>query len=467
MGKLGLGPFGVALTVSDTYLDEAAELERLGYSAIWLPGGQIDSLAARGRDRGHYGGRGRIGDHLPGCLSAGDGQRALRATGGNRPRAPGGGPGRPAEPPAAAGAERLPRPSRPGSATVARPAAAAGRTGSTQAGIRPRPLRRCHLAAGHTRIYRYGAADTRRAVRAGHRPDDGGHTDAARARRTARRPLRFLSGLPGYAASFARMGFTPDDIAEVTDRLVDELVIWGDADTISARITSTGTPARTTSCCISSAKATSPARSKSHAPSPAACPGSRVLPLVTSAICVSRGERGPAANQDLACSWWHGTANLGQRPPFFAGKVLETCGAGRRDHLPPPGRADTEQACFCYRLAQVVMVSGCRLHEAQRECTAAEHQWEADLLLHPGMNFQQACQPRPDLVSARCATAGSPRRTTPSSASKSRRIRACSAKISSPISLRPAGGVVAPALASVVGMRGGVSESMDRPPWLL
>jgi alkanesulfonate monooxygenase SsuD/methylene tetrahydromethanopterin reductase-like flavin-dependent oxidoreductase (luciferase family) len=44
MGKLGLGSFGMALTVSDTYLDEAAELERLGYSGIWLPGGQIDSL---------------------------------------------------------------------------------------------------------------------------------------------------------------------------------------------------------------------------------------------------------------------------------------------------------------------------------------------------------------------------------------------------------------------------------------
>ncbi len=40
MGKLGLGSFGMALTVSDTYLDEA---ERLGYSAIWLPGDQIDS----------------------------------------------------------------------------------------------------------------------------------------------------------------------------------------------------------------------------------------------------------------------------------------------------------------------------------------------------------------------------------------------------------------------------------------
>lgn len=44
LGKLGLGTFGMALNVSDTYLGEAAELERLGFSAIWLPGGQIDNL---------------------------------------------------------------------------------------------------------------------------------------------------------------------------------------------------------------------------------------------------------------------------------------------------------------------------------------------------------------------------------------------------------------------------------------
>src|SRR5690242_4302617 len=44
MSKLDLGPAGVALTVSDTYLGQAAELERLGYSALWLPGGQIDDL---------------------------------------------------------------------------------------------------------------------------------------------------------------------------------------------------------------------------------------------------------------------------------------------------------------------------------------------------------------------------------------------------------------------------------------
>src|SRR5712691_4633693 len=46
MSKLSLGPVGLALNVSadDTYLREAAEVEELGYSAIWLPGGQIDSL---------------------------------------------------------------------------------------------------------------------------------------------------------------------------------------------------------------------------------------------------------------------------------------------------------------------------------------------------------------------------------------------------------------------------------------
>jgi hypothetical protein len=44
MDGLGLGPAGAALNVSGSYLGEAAELEELGYSAIWLPGGQIDTL---------------------------------------------------------------------------------------------------------------------------------------------------------------------------------------------------------------------------------------------------------------------------------------------------------------------------------------------------------------------------------------------------------------------------------------
>ena len=61
-------------------------------------------------------------------------------------------------------------------------------------------------------------------------------TEARRARETARTPLRFLSGVSGYRANFTRMGFTDSDIASLSDRLVDELVTWGDAATVTARI---------------------------------------------------------------------------------------------------------------------------------------------------------------------------------------------------------------------------------------
>jgi probable F420-dependent oxidoreductase len=60
--------------------------------------------------------------------------------------------------------------------------------------------------------------------------------DAARAREAARGPLRFLSGVPGYRASFARMGFTASDIEGLSDELVDRLVAWGSTDTITARV---------------------------------------------------------------------------------------------------------------------------------------------------------------------------------------------------------------------------------------
>ncbi len=61
-------------------------------------------------------------------------------------------------------------------------------------------------------------------------------TDAARAREAARGPLRFLSGVAGDRASFTRMGFTGSDIDALSDELVDRLVAWGGADTITARV---------------------------------------------------------------------------------------------------------------------------------------------------------------------------------------------------------------------------------------
>ncbi|HEY7070148.1 MAG TPA: TIGR03620 family F420-dependent LLM class oxidoreductase [Acidimicrobiales bacterium] len=62
-------------------------------------------------------------------------------------------------------------------------------------------------------------------------------SDAARARETVREgSLAFLSQLPAYQASFARMGFTEDEIATLADRLVDGIVAWGDLDRIVARV---------------------------------------------------------------------------------------------------------------------------------------------------------------------------------------------------------------------------------------
>jgi probable F420-dependent oxidoreductase len=237
MDGLGLGPAGVALNVSGSYLGEAAELEELGYSAIWLPGGQIDTL-------------GRLAEVIRATKTARAGSAIISAD---------------AYPPesvsrfwaqleqtapgrlvAGLGGRQQPRPlpalnryldqldrAEPPLPTQRRLLAALG----------PRKLRlardRCAGAILLLVTPDYIAA-ARRIL--GARPalviDQMlvADTDPARARQTARRPLRFLSGLPGYTASFTRMGFTGTDIAELTDRLVDELVIWGDADAITARI---------------------------------------------------------------------------------------------------------------------------------------------------------------------------------------------------------------------------------------
>jgi probable F420-dependent oxidoreductase len=62
-------------------------------------------------------------------------------------------------------------------------------------------------------------------------------TNPESARETARGPLRFLGTLPAYMANFRRMGFGPEETTALSDRLVDSLVAWGDAEAIAARVT--------------------------------------------------------------------------------------------------------------------------------------------------------------------------------------------------------------------------------------
>ena len=62
-------------------------------------------------------------------------------------------------------------------------------------------------------------------------------TNPARAREIARNFLGFYLTLPNYTNNFLRLGFSSDDCKNGgSDRLVDAIVAWGDLDTIRKRI---------------------------------------------------------------------------------------------------------------------------------------------------------------------------------------------------------------------------------------
>ncbi len=48
--------------------------------------------------------------------------------------------------------------------------------------------------------------------------------------------LRSYLSLPNYANNLLRSGFSPEDLAEVTDRLFDAIIAWGDEDAVLRRV---------------------------------------------------------------------------------------------------------------------------------------------------------------------------------------------------------------------------------------
>lgn len=239
MSKLNVGPVGVALNLSpdDAYLDEAVELEQLGYSGIWLPGGQIDSLdriaALVGATTAIPVGSAIISPDVYDAAAVTALYADLQETAPDRFIVGLGGPQQP--PSMRALNDYL---DELGGAKTPVPAQR-----RLMAALGPRKLKlardRCAGAIALLVTPSYTAAargtlgaDSTLVIDQMVVLD----TDAARARETARGPLRFLSGVGGYVANFARMGFTEADISDLSDRLVDELIVWGDTDTITERI---------------------------------------------------------------------------------------------------------------------------------------------------------------------------------------------------------------------------------------
>lgn len=60
--------------------------------------------------------------------------------------------------------------------------------------------------------------------------------DADEARAIGTDWLRSYLALPNYANNLLRTGFTPDDLAEVSDRLFDAIIAWGDEDAVVRRV---------------------------------------------------------------------------------------------------------------------------------------------------------------------------------------------------------------------------------------
>lgn len=61
-------------------------------------------------------------------------------------------------------------------------------------------------------------------------------TDATKAREIARKHLHPYLTTPYNIAKFHRLGYTDEDIDGGSDRLVDDLVFWGDLETITAKL---------------------------------------------------------------------------------------------------------------------------------------------------------------------------------------------------------------------------------------
>lgn len=61
-------------------------------------------------------------------------------------------------------------------------------------------------------------------------------TDPHKARAAAKQSLDFYLGLPNYRNNWLRLGFSQEDLAGPSDRFLDEMVYWGDADTIARKL---------------------------------------------------------------------------------------------------------------------------------------------------------------------------------------------------------------------------------------
>jgi probable F420-dependent oxidoreductase len=237
--KMNLGAWGFAIETEagDAHLVAAAEIESLGFTALWMAGGQLDRLERLADLL-------RATDHVivaPSIISPDvyDAREVLDLYQSMETTRPGRllvGLGAPQVPHAisalhsyldelTAAAHPVPRDRRmlaaigPRKLDIAR---------DQFAGAIPILVKPAYTATARERLGPNATLAVGQFAVLDENPSS--------ARETARTPLRFLlHEVRGYANSARRQGFTDDDISTLSDRLVDALVAWGSPLDIVAR----------------------------------------------------------------------------------------------------------------------------------------------------------------------------------------------------------------------------------------
>ena len=239
MTRLGLGPIGVALTYGewDALLGAAPELEAMGYSTIWVSGGQLNDLnqiteLARTTHNVPVGSAIIPVDRFPAKAVARTYAQLQETHPGRFIVGLGGAHGpRPLHtmgnyldhldtvPPNVPATTRMLAALGPRMLELARDRAA---------GALPLLMTPDYTAQARKLLGEDATLVVEHHVVL--------ETDPTRARQAARGVIGFLSGVTGYAKHFRRLGFAEEDVAQLSDRLVDALVVWGDLHTIGRRV---------------------------------------------------------------------------------------------------------------------------------------------------------------------------------------------------------------------------------------
>jgi probable F420-dependent oxidoreductase len=228
--------------------EAAAELEELGFRALWIPdiGGPlfdaVGHLLASTRQAVVATGILNLWMHTPADaaasfaeLTAAHGDRFLMGIGvSHAPLVDASEPGRYRRPLAAMGTflDGLDQADRPGS-EASRVLAALGPKMLETAAKRTRGVHPYLVPPEHTRLAREAVGDGPLVL-----PEQTvilcSTRDEARAIGTGW--LRAYLSMPNYAANILRLGFSSEDVESVSDRLFDALIAWGDEEAIKRRV---------------------------------------------------------------------------------------------------------------------------------------------------------------------------------------------------------------------------------------